>query len=64
MGFFKTFFGSEEEEESEDKLDLKDVLKGMNEKQLLKLLVIMYCDEHWESSFESLEDMIEAAKED
>jgi len=54
-------FGSEEEEQE---FDLKNSIKGMTEKQLLKLLVLMKWEENNVSFSESYDELIDIAKEE
>ena len=69
MGLFgsKSKDSSQEEEETqeeEQEFDLKNSIKGMTEKQLLKLLVLMKWEENNEYFSESYDELIDIAKEE
>lgn len=69
MGLFKNKSKNssqedEETQEGEQEFDLRSSLRGMTEKQLLKLLILMGWENENESISESYDELIEIAKEE
>ncbi len=52
------------EEEEEKDFDVREAIKGMTEKQLLKMLVVIKFEEQYASISDSYEDLIDIAKEE
>ena len=61
------FGAPQEKEEKKDKaedFDLRSAIKGMTEKQLIKLHLVMYYDQNVDDISDDFGDLIKIAKED
>lgn len=69
MGFFKekekkSFVEKQKEVEEEKEFDFRKEVKGMTEKQLLKLLVLLNWENYQSTVTDTEQEMIEIAKEE